>query len=61
MMSFITNRESKIAEVLKGYNMITIDEIGISKFLRSRSAVFAFIATAIGMFVCTYFGSFLSV
>ena len=61
MMSFITSKETKVVELLKGYNLITIDEINFSKFLKSRSVVFAFIATGIGMFVCTFFSSFLSV
>lgn len=61
MMSFITSRETKVNEILKGYNLIAIDEINASKFMKSRSAVFAFLATANGMFVCTYFASFLSV
>jgi len=61
MMSFITSRDTKINEIIKGHNLVSIDEINISKFLKSRSVVFAFIATGIGMFVCTFFASFMSV
>ena len=61
MMSFITSRETKVNEILRGYNLVSADQITAKLFLKSRSCLFAMIATGIGMYVCTYFASFLAV
>ena len=54
-------KEENIDELLKGYNCVLIEDIGMIQVFHVKQASFAMAANAIAMYNVSFFNSFLSV